>query len=598
MVEEYKVESQRGLKRLRTAIKECRRRLEPFRRNRTYAIKQFVGAHYSDDAADAKVPVNLLKLAVDIYTRQLAANNPQVFITTPHQELRPTAYNLGLAINHLLQDEINFVETLQRGVIDAMFSIGIFKMGMNYSKKVEVGGYSHDVGQVFIDNVDLDNWFHDMSVNRIEEAQFMGDRYRLPYDQAIDCGLYDEKLLKKAGPTPKEEERINGEERVEELSQGQQTYADEYVDHISLIDVWLPAEGKIITIAEHPLGVGEDDKPLAEREWDGPEMGPYHYLAFTPVPNNIMPTPPANHLIDLHELVNALMRKIGRQGQRQKTIGLVMPGGGQDAQRIKEAQDGQLIKTSNPKNIGEMKFGGVDGLTFAFMLQSKDLFSWLSGNLDSLGGLSPQAQTLGQDELLAASSSKMIEQMQAKVVHVTKGICRDVAWYLMYDEAIEIPMVKRIPGTDISLPVTWDAESREGDYLDYNIQINPFSLQPQTPQQKFQSLVNIFQTVIAPLMPLLQQQGIGVDMMQFMNDLSEYGNLPELKSILRSQAPMMDQQGPVGQAPRQAAMTTRKNIRINRPGAGRMDKDQQLINSLMGVGQQGSEGAGMFRAIS
>ena len=123
--------SDKNLSKIRQAIGYSRRQLQPFRQQRYEVIRQYVGYHYSDDGASDRVPVNLLELAINIYTQQMAARIPQVLVSTIFRQLKPTAANFELAINHLL-NEIKFGETIRLAVIDALFSLGIIKSGTDY----------------------------------------------------------------------------------------------------------------------------------------------------------------------------------------------------------------------------------------------------------------------------------------------------------------------------------------------------------------------------------------------------------------------------------------------------------------------------------
>ncbi len=64
------------VKNLLSAISHSRRRLQPFRQNRIRALSEYVGKNYSDSGSQNRVPVNLIELAVNTYTRQLASRRP------------------------------------------------------------------------------------------------------------------------------------------------------------------------------------------------------------------------------------------------------------------------------------------------------------------------------------------------------------------------------------------------------------------------------------------------------------------------------------------------------------------------------------------
>ncbi|MEN6306259.1 MAG: hypothetical protein ABFD91_00765 [Anaerohalosphaeraceae bacterium] len=579
------------LKRLREAICYSRRKLMPFRQQRYDAIRQYVGFHYSDDGTSDRVPVNLLELAVNIYTQQMAARAPKALVQTRFGVLKPMAADFELALNHLIR-EIRLGQTFRLAVIDALFSMGIVKTGLERRASVEIAGYLHDVGQPFAEVVSLDNWVHDTTATRLEQCQFMGDRYRLPLEL-----VKESKAFKNTGnlqATVKTAYNESGDTKAESLSHGMETDPDEFKDHVELWDIWLPFENLLVTIPAEGEG-----KPLQIIEWDGPETGPYKILSFSEVPGNIMPLAPSALWMDLHDLANRLFRKLGRQAERQKTVLGVQAGSEDDGDRIVRANDGEALKMDNPDRAREYRFGGIDQPSLAFLLQVKDLFVYLGGNLDSLGGLSPMADTLGQDQLLAQNASKRVADMQDRVIEFSKEVICDLGFYLWNDPLIELPLTKTVPGFDhLSVPVTFDAESREGDFLDYNVEIEPFSMQHQTPQMKLQALVQVFQQFLAPYAPMMAEQGIGINFEALLSIIAKYTNVSELEDILEFAAPPSTYKpGMVGQPPQKmrAPVTRHISERVNRPGATRQGKDAALMQTLLGGKAQGSELAALRR---
>ena len=577
------------LKRLRQAIDYSRQKLQPFREQRYETVRQYVGFHYSDDGAADRVPVNLLELAVNIYTQQMAARSPRALVTTSFKPLKPMAANFELAINQLVK-EIRFGETIRLAVIDALFSMGIIKSGLERKASVEIEGYLHDVGQPFADNISLDNWVHDTTATRLEQCQFMGDKYRLPLDLVKQSKAFTNTENLKA--TIKSGYNEKGDTKTESLSHGQQTDSEEFREHVEVWDIWLPFDNILMTIPAEGEG-----KPLRVIEWDGPETGPYDILSFNPVPGNIMPLGPASLWMDMHDLSNRLFRKLGRQAERQKTVLGVQSGAEDDGRRIIKANDGEALRMDNPDRAREYKFGGIDQPSLAFLLQVKDLFAYLGGNLDSLGGLSPMADTLGQDQLLAQNASKRVADMQDRVIDFTRNVVKSLGFYLWNDPLIDLPLTKRVPGfDDLSVPVTFGPDSREGDFLDYNIEIEPYSMQHQSPQMKLQTLTQVFGQFVVPFAPMLAEQGIGINFESLLKTISKYANVTELNDILEfSQSAGTNDRQMVGTPPVKMGTTKHISERVNRPGATRHGKDAALAQIMLGSDVQPSEKAAIRR---
>lgn len=575
------------IKRLQESINWSYRQLKPFRENDLHAMEQYVGMHYSNRGSSKKVPFSLLELAVTTYTQRLSGGKPRALFTTPHEQLRPEKSKLQTGTNHLL-DEIDFGDTLTDVVQGGFFSLGIIKLGLDQIGTAEWNGFMHDVMQPFADSVTLDNWVHDMSATRWDKVQYCGDRYSIQLEDAKEMFDHGDKLK----PLRDTEGYGASEDRLKELTQGSGFNREYYREIGEVWDIWDPRANQIITLA-----AGEGDpadvtgEPLHVQGWNGPERGPYRLLRFTPVRGNIMPLPPVALWIDMHELANNIMRKLDRQARRQKTVYGVQPGGEPDGNAAIQANDGEMVKLLNPKTIANLSFPGIEPQQLAFLLQIKNAASWLWGNLDALGGLSPQAETLGQDRLLTASASQRLVKMQNTVLNFTTDVIMSLAELLYADPFITLPQTKRIGRTDVQ--VLWTPEDREADFLEYNMTLEPYSLQFRSPSERLEIIRQTMQQMVAPFMQSMREQGIHVDFEALYRIIGEYAGLDELKELLIYTNPRGAEEGPVRQL--QAPTTNRINTRVNRPGATSQGKDEAMFGQLMGLGQQQSQTAQISR---
>jgi hypothetical protein len=277
----FDTDSTHEMKRLRDAITVSRSKLEPFRVERMDALRQYVGAHYGKEGAKDRVPVNLLEQMVSIYSRHLAANNPRVLVTTRFDALKPVSADFAQAINIDIQ-EIELAKSLRKVIVDALFCIGVLKVGVSPERVIEVEGFLHDVGQPFADPVSFDDFVFDMCSTRLDQCDFIGNRYRLPLEYVKNSPLYTGTDDLSADPKITIDPET-GEARDQALTLGESGYdGDEYRDYVELWDVWLPESNLVVTLPY-------DDPPDVLRvvEWDGPEQGPYHLLSFADVPGNL-----------------------------------------------------------------------------------------------------------------------------------------------------------------------------------------------------------------------------------------------------------------------------------------------------------------------
>ena len=562
--------------------------LKVFRDNRIRLMKEYVGANYSEFGSIDKVPINLLELAMNIYLQKLVAKNPAISITTDHKKLKEISNRFEIAGNHLIK-EIRLGKTLETVVSAAMFSKGIVKIGLNISK-VEVGGITHDSGQPFVDAISLDDWVEDMTASTNENGQYEGNYWYPTIDEA-------EELFPGETFTPVTEE-TNKHDKDHNISEGSTTQREEFRPTVKLLDLFLKKQNLILQCTTTDDDKDPIDKVLKAIKWKGPENGPYRKLGFAQLEGNTMPLAPAMHWLDMHELTNNLFRKLGRQATRQKTVTGVRPGGQQDGDRIINASDGDMIAMDDPRNVMDYNSGGIKQETLAFMMVVKDMFSYMAGNLDMLGGLGPQSETLGQDQLLSVSASMRVQKMQKEATEFTTDVLRDLMWYLWYDpNPKQKDVVRKLAGFEsISITIPFNPDDREGDYLEYNLEMEPYSMQHQTPESKVQGLRTIFAEIIMPLIPMMEQQGITLDIESFFKKLAKLTSLNELNDIVRYSSPNIEHE-PVGSSDQvgRPAATTRTNVRVNRPGATNSGKSQILQQALLGGKPQASEIASLTR---
>lgn len=583
--------SERDLRKFAEVRREDFKRMEPFRRNRREAVKQYVGTYYSDNGAAKEVPVNFLNLAVEVFVMHLAARRPAVLIETDFQALKPFGHNFELALNVLLK-KIRAQVAFRAIAYDAMFGYGVAKVGINPSARIEIGGEYHDVGQPFLSNVDPDDHVVDMTCRRYEDREYEGNRYRMRKQDAIDCGLFDPDMIAKLGRDEHSQSQPDGGQKTSAISQGTASDRDTLHDNIWLWDLYSPKDGFFITVPEQrpELQLRDPDKI----DWDGPvDGGPYHWLGLGHVPGSIIPLAPVANWRVLHDFANTLYRKLIEQSRRQKSVGVVAKTAGDDGETIKDCKDGQMLALNNPQAANELSFGGPSQVNLAMFLGVQQLFNWFAGNIEALAGLSPQSDTLGQDQLLAAGASNKVTAMQESMADFTQNVIRELGWYLWTDPAIELPLVKRIPGVPEPIFDTWQPDVRDGDFIDYNFSIHPYSMQLRSPTTLYQAIMRLVNEAVLPLAPMMQAQGQAVDSMALLHKLSKLIDV-DLDEIVVNTG-MTPEEQPVGSQPMKAPVSTRNYVRRNIPGSSREGHAQVMQRLMLGGGAQDSEAASLMR---
>ena len=561
-------------------IQKSKRLLEKSCEERLSAIRQFVGRHYGNQPAKKKMPTNMLEMAVTIYLRHLAARAPSCEVNTDIPSLRPMAANLELVVNQVVK-ESRLVTALRRAVMEAMFSIGVVKVGISsFSEDPKVGD------EPFASVVQLDDYFFDMSARSWDEVQYEGNEYWM--DVETIRGFYGIDLA---------EDDYNGlssdgveQAKAVELDES----ADPLYGRVLLRDVYLPSENKLVTYAVQSRRV------LREMAWDGPLGSPYVRLCFSEVPGNLMPLPPVAVWQDMNELANFIFRKIANQAMSKKTIVAVQGGTDDEVARFKRAEDGEAVATNGAK-VDSVSLGGVDTQLLATFIQVRDLYSIFAGNLDSLGGLSPQSDTAAQDKIISEAASTRIRAMAESVEEFANEILRRFAWYAWTDP-VRVRKVRKYASKEfnIGVDVQWTPETRDGDFLDYNFSVAALSMQDDSPSVRLQKLTNAFNAFILPCLPYAQQEGYTISMKALAEYVAKNAGIPELTDMVTSMMIPPNERQPAAGGSAQPSYVSTKSPnshrvyeRVNRPSSTRQGRDATMMQILLGGNPQRDEKAAL-----
>lgn len=593
MAAKYSIKNRNHKRRLETAHRDARHQIAVHLENRDEALREVVGRHYGLRGSSDDVPSNKIYKAVSTFGRQLAPRAPMSLVTSGKPDLAAIALKLQLALNYLIE-YIELGKTLRKTAIDGITSMGIVKIGRSTGK---IPGARRSTGQPFAGRVDMDDFTYDAAAVDFESASFIGNRYRVPYEWAMDTykGPGRDKL-KPAVYMPYTEE---GTPKAETLSRADSHLADQYKQWVTPWDFWLPGTNELITFPSGASGEPIFDADLRTIEWGGPEKGPFKILSLGYVPNNAMPLPPVAHWLDLHKSFNAILNKTIHQAERQRNVGVGSRTNVEDGKRIMEVEDGTMVFVDDAGSAHEMSIGGPNQANMAAMMMLGQLFDAEAGNLSVLAGLSPQSQTASQDQLIAQNASKMVSDMQDAMREFTKEIVRDLAWWLFYDDQIDLPLTRRLDGTDYSVSTNFTASMRRGEFLDYNFDIDVYSMMDQTPQSRVQSVIQVITQLVIPMYPAMQQSGITVNFPAFLRMVAQYLNIPELNNILVFADQGQTPDEAVGDPPRKLDMaTTRRYERVNRPAATKDGFEQAMMSFLMGKGQNNGESDRMFQGAA
>lgn len=513
-------------------------------------LRQFVGPYYpGDNSPDReKRPLNLFGLAIDIFQRNLASHNPQVIVETDYEELLPTAHDFETVLNRKIT-RMKLKEALNICAVESLLTIGVMCIGVGLEGE-------DDVGSVFAEPVLYPDLVLDMSAQSWERQGFVGHEFLVPLDWLsggdFAMGPRDEFVAWS------QQQHFN---QSRDWNRSNLASYQEYEKLVRLRQLYLPRRKKTVLFAVD----GPVKDALRVSDWKGPYCGPYIPLAFQKVPGNVFPLAPMLSLVDLDDFTNKAFSKVLRQVDRCKTVGLVS-GAPEDAITIQSANDGEMKSVSDSQSVKEVRFGGADQNVVNAANMAKQLFMYLGGNLDLIGGLAPSSGTVGQDQLLTQGAGGRMKDMQQTMTEFETEVVSSIAYWVWEDPTSEERFTKQLEGTNFSIPGVWSPETRTGEFFQYNLSVNPYSRINRSPSEKAAFLTQILTTVILPSMQFMQPNS-PVNWEYFYDLVARYNNEPDLKRML-NWPQGSSEPDPLPESPGKAPNTTRNYVRRSESGGG------------------------------
>jgi len=518
------------IKRLQQNLNKSERRLSNFKEKRKETLQKYVGGHYNDQKSrgDLKAqPLNMIQTTASIYIPMLVMHNPQYRVRTENIGHKGVAWMIEKDLNETVK-EMALKTIIEKVTVDSLFFMGICKIGMGHGPKVplhqivdvsmfgpevkDLFSEEIEIPQLFIKRISVDDYIVDPHAKDMSEIQFEGDRYVVPLRLASEwfpeAGLQADMAIHKKSETA-------------DISGRQVGGGDEPLyEQVELADIYLPMDGTIVTIAPNQT---EDIGALKVAQWNGPEGGPYLKLNYHYVPDQLFPSPPVNLWIDLHDMINTIARRVENQTEREKNIGVYAEEISDKAEELQEAQDGDWVGVNNVDAVSAITLGGAAPQSEAIMQRMLQLFSQQAGNTDLLGGMQARARTATEAQMLSQNSSLRVQYMQDRVEGFAQQIGKHISYLRWYDPFIQRRMSRKvdIAGITQELSTVYSPETKMGEYDEYCLEIIPYSMRGRHPQEYAQTLMNLNNQVILPMLEIAMAQGYHLDVGEYVKMLGE-----------------------------------------------------------------------------
>ncbi len=477
----------------------------------------------------------------------------------------------------------DLAKTLQRGLVDAIFTLGIFKTSLVATDSlVYFGDEGVDPGAIDIDTVDFDNFTFDPLTRRLNRASFLGEMIRVERDKLLISGLYDNGIIERL-PSSLDVE-LDRQKNVRNLSDSQtnRLMMDKLHDYVDLLELWLPGPNVLVTL---PYKSSCHNKFLREENYYGPDDGPYTFLTLTPpVPDNPINVPLAGVWHDLHIIGNRIAKKALDQAEAQRDILGYTSTSADAAQNLVDAKNLDAVQMNDPQGAQVYSFGGQNNKNMEMTAQISQWFDQFSGNTSMLAGTQVQTNVATVANIMNQNAMTGVTYMKNEAYEATKSIMRKIAWYLHTDPIIQLPLIERrsipaeysVSSTEIKMirparveetQVFLTPDVREGDFLDFAFDIKPDSMAPINWQLRNQQLEVLAVKIIpaaANAAMIAAQMGSPFSFQQFISRWAKNNDIDWIDSIfetpeLSAMLAMVMRQGPQPQKGIASAAGTAQN---------------------------------------
>lgn len=459
--------------------------------------------------------LNLVDRGISTIVPFLVEGNPRVNVSTRVLNYRPYAVTAKLGINHLIEKMNLAQNVLIPAAHNSMIGQAITRTDFYYDRIISLNNEVIKIGTPYVELIDDSNYVGDPSAKRRCDFTFEGDIYQLPTEYAKD--FFGKDIA----------DYIESDKVIPEYNPRQITLPDYNKQRLALreqttfIDLYLRDEGTIVTI----MPKGKKAKILRTKEWEGPGDGPYDVLGYNFSPETPIPVPPAWLWHDMDISVNLLVDKMRELAENQKDILAYSDEAAEDVKRVINTPNAATCKVANVEAMKTISLNGIkdrsnwDWVNFMLMEQTKQ-----GANPDVLAGRGSQAPTFGQEQLIYANATRVVNNMYNRYQDFVVSIVKKLAWAFWTDPLLHVPVVKDVPGFG-PLPEVFSSADNVGDFYDFVFDIEPYSTQRTSPEMKYQKVMQFMAQWVLPTLQIASSQGASLDIPTVTKILADYAGI-------------------------------------------------------------------------
>ena len=493
---------------------------------------------------DKRMMANLMQLSAQAHAITLAWGDPKFKAVAQRPSALPIAEPLQAFLNRW-SELICLGDKARMVALDSFFGFGIFKVAVGLLPP-HVQTITGQQAGPMVQRISQDNFFYDGQPDTWDQMTWQADLCLVPLNEAqryqdfLDYnpqGAMD--LSEYTAYSSNQDGKIH--------SSGQS--AESAVPMTRLVNVYFPHSAEIATWPANDIEFsGVTGDPLLVRKWNGHPTGPYAVLSHLDIPDNIIPVAESESTKRLHTLFNELADITSHQAVSAKMQPIFETGSERDMQRLEDADDRAPVGVQSISKIGQWSKPGPDPSQTSYMAATLQMFKEFSGNLDDTLGLGSTASTAAQSQLIRQATNARGAEKRRRMDRVMVLVAKKLTHLVLNDQALSLPNLGVIEGTDLPLDLSWHPPSvmpRNPDSEDYKLELIPYTLERRDPAVRLEQLNEATQQILNAF--AAAQQGAPIDMQAFIKLQAEYRDLPELVSIWSGLVPEYNQQKQAGQ---------------------------------------------------
>jgi hypothetical protein len=410
--------------------------------------------------------------------------------------------------------------------VNSMFGAAITRTFTEYNRIVNIDNEEIKSGTPVIRVIDDADYIGDVAARTRQDYAYEGDIYKLPTKYAKELFSKHADLIQpdcRLTDTYHPDKIANGDWDLNRLSLREYT---------TFMDIYLYDEGTTITIMpEHSAA-----KILRTVEEDGPGGSPYDFLGYKFFPGSTYRIPPAWAWHDVDVTANILARTAREQAEAQKDLIFVPPGNKELGDKIKTARNLDILIAQNTEQIKRESLGGVNPDNYNWLNFALQQFNATGPSSDVMRGAGPSAPTLGQEQLIYANASRIVNNMYTRWHNFMESIIRKLAWRVWTNPSEYIEVLDEIPGVG-ELPVVFSDADKVGEYYDFVFKLIPYSTQRTSPEILYQKTMSFMAQWVLPTYQFAAQQGAQLDIPTVTRIMSDYLGLNNFNQYYRTALP-------------------------------------------------------------